>query len=94
LVPAVTVSELLASAPLAIEPAVMLAPLRLVRSEPLAVMVLVPMFMLPKPLPLVRLELVIRPLTKAEPLYCKTCPLAMELMVRVVPCNLAMVGLG
>jgi len=60
LVPAVTVSELLASAPLAIEPAVMLAPLRLVRSEPLAVMVLVPMFMLPKPLPLVRLELVIR----------------------------------
>jgi hypothetical protein len=44
--------------------------------------------------PACRLELVILPFTMAEPLYCNTSPLARELRVRVVPCSLAMVGLG
>ena len=44
--------------------------------------------------PAVRLLLVMWPLTMALPLYWRTSPLAKELRVNVVPCSLAMVGLG
>ena len=64
--------------PLAMEPAV---------RAPVPVMLL--------NVPAWRLLLVINPSTKAEPLYCRTDPVAGEPeIVRVLPCRLAIVGLG
>jgi len=82
-------------APWTVALVVMLLPVEMV-PKPLAIdpALRAPVPVMALKVPAVRLALVILPLTTALPLYCRTSPLAMELIVRVVPCSLAMVGLG